>query len=673
MSGRRPMAARLWTATVVEQLAEWAVLFALAVYPASRGDYSITAAVVASRFGPALVIYWLLTADNRARLARVPVAAYTALLAAMALMVWFLAASGSLSDAVAVGPLLGAAVVLGLFSALAALARRASLQANFDLSQLGSAAGADALAGRAALAIAPIPAGVLALISPPATALVGAALFVVVLLVGRDPRVAGQVRPADTPKPGPSILVVRQLWVHWAAVLASGALAGALLSLLFAGPGPALLALFGVGLLLGRLPMPRVLLRISAPILVLGTAVVETLVMVVVLAMGQPWYGQPAWLLIVAFLILGFSAASQDAVRRIAVRRLAGGSHYEDAALADRRLLVLGQVLGAAAVVLGAQSPGPAGTVIGVAVVQLLLVAVAFAAGGLRANLQVGSLSSLPVKSVVHKLSWATDPPARPAFFVSAGARPTRLARWVERRVALERLDVTLPISGRRYEIVRPTDASREKLFEAGRADPDKQMPYWAKVWPSGVALADVVVERADQVKGAHILELGAGLGVTACAVVEAGGRLMTADYSALPLAICRLNALVNGGQAPRATCFNWRYPPEVEAAMAQPDFEGGFPLILAADVLYEGRDAIPLLNVIERLLTPDGELWLAEPVRRTAQRFLDAAADLGWDIDSRQVQADWPDATSGPVNLHLLKRSAQPDAVVGDLGGWRI
>ncbi len=105
----------------------------------------------------------------------------------------------------------------------------------------------------------------------------------------------------------------------------------------------------------------------------------------------------------------------------------------------------------------------------------------------------------------------------------------------------------------------------------------------------------------------------------------------------------------------------------------AQGEFENGFPLIIAGDVLYEGRDAEPLLNVIDRLLVAQGSLWLAEPVRRTAQRFLDAAAALGWEIESRQVKADWPDATNGPVNLHFLTRSAEPDRIVADLGGWRI
>jgi predicted nicotinamide N-methyase len=307
------------------------------------------------------------------------------------------------------------------------------------------------------------------------------------------------------------------------------------------------------------------------------------------------------------------------------------------------------------------------------AISQVVLVGLALLLGGARSALRVGGFSSLPVKSVVHKLSWATNPDAAPQDLEGLDPRSKKLATWINRQATMERLKVTLPRSEREYEIYRPDEASREKLFEQGRADPDKQMPYWAKVWPSGVALADVVVERKEQVAGQRVLELGAGLGVTACTVLEYGGELMTADYGALPLAFCRLNTVVNTGKAPRATCFNWRHDSEIVAATSQPEFKGGFPLIIAGDVLYEGRDAEPLLNVIDRLLVADGSLWLAEPVRRTAQRFLDEAATLGWDIESRQVTANWPDATNGPVNLHFLNRSAEPDRVAADLGGWRI
>jgi predicted nicotinamide N-methyase len=651
----------------------WLTLFALAATPAARNDYALTAAIVAAYFLPPALAYLLPARGLRARVAALPEALYPLLLAATATAIWLLAASGGYAGQAATAALVASALTLGLFAVCADLAHRAALARGVAPDALGPAAAAQSLLDRSVIAIVPIPAAILSLIDPAAAALVAAALLAVATMslwvTGRDRGGAVAATEAGA-RPGNR----RALLIFHAVAFGSGAIAGALLSLLLAAPGAALLTLVGVGLLIGSPPMPRVLLRVSAPSVVLATSAAAAILAAGVLLMGQPWYAQPGWVLIVAFPLLGIAGMTQDAVRRIAVRRLAPDGDYPAAETAGRAALGSGQLVGALAVVIGASSGvGVSAAVILVAVGQLVLVALALVVGGVRANLRVGGLSMLPVKSVVHQLSWATNPAAQAADFAGAGLRERRLARWIGREVELELLSVTLPVSKRHYSVARPVDASRERLFEAGRADPDRQMPYWAKVWPSGVALADVVVERSGKVKGARLLELGAGLGVTACAVLEAGGQLMTADYSALPLAICRLNTLANTGRAPRATCFNWRYPPEVARAVAQPDFRGGFPLILAADVLYEGRDAIPLLHVIERLLTASGELWLAEPVRRTAQRFLDAAAEQGWDIESRQVRAEWPDATNGPVNLHFLKRSTKPDAVAGDLGGWRV
>lgn len=661
-----------WIARFAQRSALWLTLFALAAMPVARDDFGLAATILVAYFAPLTAMHFV-PRGLRARLASLPEPLYALLLAATAAAIWLLAGGGTYdAGQAAVAALILSALVLALFAAGAGLAHRAALSRSAPLAQLGPAGATQWLVDRAAVAVVPIPAGILSLIDPGLAALVGAGLFalaVIALLVGGR-RALAVAREAEPVTRGG---LTRGLLVYHASAFAGGALAGALLSLLLVEPGAALLALVGVGMLIGAPPMPRVLLRISAPVVVLGISAGEAILVGGMLLMGQPWYAQPAWVIIVALPLLGVAAATRDAVRRIAVRRLAPDGAYDAAENATHAVMGSGQLVGALVVLLGAESAlGVPGAVILVAVVQLIVVGVAFAAGGVRANLQVGGLSTLPIKSVVHTLSWATNPPAQMSDFAGTEVREQRLARWIGRQVDLERLAVTLPVSGRHYAIERPVDASRERLFEAGRADPDRQMPYWAKVWPSGVALADVVVERAGRVKGARVLELGAGLGVTACAVLEANGQLMTADYSALPLAICRLNTLTNTGRAPRATCFNWRYPPEVARAMAQPDFRGGFPLILAADVLYEGRDAIPLLHVIERLLTPDGELWLAEPVRRTAQRFLDAAAELGWDIESRQVKAAWPDATDGPVNLHFLRRSPAPDAVAADLGGWR-
>jgi predicted nicotinamide N-methyase len=408
-------------------------------------------------------------------------------------------------------------------------------------------------------------------------------------------------------------------------------------------------------------------LRVPAPLLLVTTVVLQSVAAIVIVV------GHSLAVALPMMLVLGLVAVNQDALRAIAVRRLVPADLYERVLRFMLIALTVGQIYGAVGVVSIGSAPDPFAILVLLAVSQVLLVLLGFALGG-RASLQGGGLSSLPIKSVVHKLSWETRPQASPGHLQqSTNARVRHLARWINRDVSLQKLSVTLPVSGRHYEIFRPDEESRERLFERGRADPEKQMPYWAKVWPSGVALADVVVERREEVAGKHVLELGAGLGVTACAVLEFGGEIVTADYSDLPLAHCRLNTLVNTDKAPSATCFNWRHPAEVAAAAAHPQSRGGYPLIIAGDVLYEGRDAEPLLNVIDKMLIADGSLWLAEPVRRTAQRFLDSAASLGWEIESRQVTAEWPDNTEGPVNLHFLTRSTVADSIAADLGGLRI
>lgn len=245
------------------------------------------------------------------------------------------------------------------------------------------------------------------------------------------------------------------------------------------------------------------------------------------------------------------------------------------------------------------------------------------------------------------------------------------LEAWLNGQVALETQLVTLPRSSRRYSIRRPDAPSRDRLFAEARADPDKQMPHWTNIWPSGVALADAVLERDTEVAGMRVLELGCGLGVTATAVVASGGRLIVSDYSMLSLRHCRYNALINAGRSPRLLRFNWRDPNWPR--LLQVEASHRFPLILAADVLYEGRDVRPLLDLIERLLAPGGALWLAEPGRKTAQRFLDIAAAAGWESVTTSVHGPWPDGSTAPIDIHSLQRATYLDEVPANLGGWRI
>ncbi|HET8626535.1 MAG TPA: methyltransferase [Thermomicrobiales bacterium] len=236
-------------------------------------------------------------------------------------------------------------------------------------------------------------------------------------------------------------------------------------------------------------------------------------------------------------------------------------------------------------------------------------------------------------------------------------AAPTierRLARLRARlagQLALGDGAVTLSRAGRRYRLLVPAD--HDRLLDEAEADPEEHLPYWAEIWPSGIALADLALERAADLAGQPVLELGCGLGITATAALQAGARLLVTDYSPVALALCRYNALRNAGRAPAALQLNWRQPADdlfrrVAAAR-------GFPVVLAADVLYEQRDIAPLLALVPRLLRPGGALWLAEPGRLTSRRFLEEAAERGWECISAHADGPWPDSRVR-VGLHVLR-----------------
>lgn len=229
----------------------------------------------------------------------------------------------------------------------------------------------------------------------------------------------------------------------------------------------------------------------------------------------------------------------------------------------------------------------------------------------------------------------------------------TRLRRRIANGGAVAEESVVLPWSGRRLTVLRPTDL--DDLLDRAADDPEQHLPYWAEVWPSGIALADAILGEPELIAGRRVLELGCGLGVTATAALLAGANLLAADYSAAALLLCRYNAVRNAGREPETALVNWRAPLPGRLDRA-PD---GWSVVLAADVLYESRDVEPLLAVLGRLVAPGGLLWLAEPGRPPARRFREAARSAGWEETSVSHAGPWPDpADEGVVvGVHRLRR----------------
>lgn len=236
------------------------------------------------------------------------------------------------------------------------------------------------------------------------------------------------------------------------------------------------------------------------------------------------------------------------------------------------------------------------------------------------------------------------------------------LAR-VRRRRPVHELLVPVPGAAAPYRLVVPANAS-QVLDELAENPPEElRTPYWATLWPSGIALAWVVLARRDEVCGRRVLELGCGLGATAIATLEAGATLVAADCFAETLAYCGVNGVQNTGRPFRRLMADWRtVTGQARLLRAAP-----FDVILAADVLYEPEDIAPLRILVPQLLAPGGVFWLAEPGRTNSTRFLTEAATLGWQSTCWTAIQDWPGAGHATVSVHFFQAGTmRPPAPAG-------
>ena len=217
-------------------------------------------------------------------------------------------------------------------------------------------------------------------------------------------------------------------------------------------------------------------------------------------------------------------------------------------------------------------------------------------------------------------------------------------------------VEETVRLGGDELSLLRPPDA--EALLSEKAFEHEEFLPYWAELWPSGLALARAVAGRS--LAGARVLELGCGLGLPSLAAALRGARVLATDWAPDAIELLRRNAERNGVPLETAVVA-WTEP---EALVRR----GPWDLVLAADVLYERRNAEPLLDLLPRLVLRGGddpkpsdtvlqgrgsrrpaEILLAEPGRPTAAAFLDAVRER-WEGVTTILQ------DSPRVDLHALR-----------------
>ncbi len=182
-----------------------------------------------------------------------------------------------------------------------------------------------------------------------------------------------------------------------------------------------------------------------------------------------------------------------------------------------------------------------------------------------------------------------------------------------------ELVEDRVTVGGRELLLRRPPDPVA--LLDEEAFEHEEFMPYWAELWPSSIALAEVLAR--SRLEGARVLELGCGLGVPSIVAALEGAEVLATDWSRDAVVATARNAALNGVVL-QAEAVRWD------------DFDffesrGPWDFVIGSDLLYERRNGPLLLDLLPRLVEA-GEVLLAEPGRPAAAAFFEAAGS-SWSI----------------------------------------
>ncbi len=174
-------------------------------------------------------------------------------------------------------------------------------------------------------------------------------------------------------------------------------------------------------------------------------------------------------------------------------------------------------------------------------------------------------------------------------------------------QVQLTQIDAEKAIYIPAYEAVKTIYAALLEL------DPASPFPYWAKVWPSSIALHNMLKKHPSLIKDKTVLELGAGIGLPALMMAGITKSIQISDYDLEAVALLKKNIEHLQLQNAEALQLDWNNVPE----NLHPE------VVILSDVNYDPIQFDTLINLIDKFVNQGSAIILSTPQRIMASPFV--------------------------------------------------
>ena len=157
------------------------------------------------------------------------------------------------------------------------------------------------------------------------------------------------------------------------------------------------------------------------------------------------------------------------------------------------------------------------------------------------------------------------------------------------------------------YKAVKTIYASLLKL------DPNTPFPFWAKVWPSSIALDDVLKAHPYLIQNKHVLEIGAGIGLPSLMMADIAKSIQISDYNLEAVELLQKNIKHLQLQNAQALKLDWNNMPENMNA----------EVLILSDVNYDPTQFETLTKLIDKFIHQGCTIILSTPQRIMASPFI--------------------------------------------------